>query len=248
MSNILENTRTFIDFRLERARVSGRLKTPADRAEAARSILETISAMKDALERALMVKDLAEKLGIDESLLRRNLNEPSGESPATPVEEKVIATQRETAEEELLLLVLENPRKWGEAIFREFEAKRFQVREARWLAEVLYEQIMAGHEPKPADVLDRCKDHTKRSRFVARLLSRQLEEDVDRDQLGLDCLLSLKHFEMQEEVRNVKEKMRLGEQEGEDVSRFAGAYLDIRRRYDSERKRLSQAWKKNVEF
>ena len=111
------------------------------------------------MERALTVKDLAEKLGIDESLLLRNLEESRVKTSDRPVGEPVSRTRRESAEEELLLMILEDPRRWGEAIFRELEPKRFQGREARWLSSVLYEEIMSGREPDPSVILGRCKDH-----------------------------------------------------------------------------------------
>ena len=248
MSHILKETQTFIDFRLERMKSEGRLNSPADRAEAARSILATISAMRDRLERALTVKDLSEKLGIDESLLSSMIDDPGNRGEGEVVDAVKQDGERNQDEEELLYLILEDPRRWGMKIFREYDPDRFIGTETRWLARVIYDALMAGGNAGPQSLLDACEGDPRRSRFVARLISRELEPGVNRALLGLDCLMKLNHRRMQKRIDEVKEAMRQARQRGDDDSPFAAQVQSIRREADSELDRLKQAWKKDVEF
>jgi len=69
----LTNAISFIDFKAKQFQRSGAFTTAEGKAQAVRSLVQSIAKMKDELKRNFYVKDVAEKYGIYESLLYREL-------------------------------------------------------------------------------------------------------------------------------------------------------------------------------
>ncbi|HYF03067.1 MAG TPA: DNA primase, partial [Patescibacteria group bacterium] len=65
----LRDAVSFLDFEAETFKNSGKLETPAGQAEAVRSLVRTISKVQDPLQRDFMIRSLAGKFGLNESLL-----------------------------------------------------------------------------------------------------------------------------------------------------------------------------------
>ena len=68
-----EEAVSFIDFKAQQFVKSGAFGTPEGKANAVRSIVQSIAKMKDELKRAFYVREVAEKYGIYESALHREL-------------------------------------------------------------------------------------------------------------------------------------------------------------------------------
>jgi DNA primase len=70
---LLQNAVSFIDFKASRFQRAGAFATPEGKAEAVRSLVQSIAKMKDELKRNFYVKEIAEKYGVHENLLFREL-------------------------------------------------------------------------------------------------------------------------------------------------------------------------------
>ncbi len=80
---LLDRAVTFLEFKANLYRAEGMFESPDKKTKAIRSIVQTIAKMKDELKRNLYIQTLAEKYGIYESVLFREL-EQSGAAGARP--------------------------------------------------------------------------------------------------------------------------------------------------------------------
>jgi len=249
MEDLLRSAKTFIDFRLDRLREMGKMKAPRDRAAAARTLLDTIARIRDPLERNLMVKDVAEKLGLEEALLTGQLRRIlKGKTEETSGFEKRGVSARKTAEQGLLKLLLEEGEKWGKVVFPYIKIDYFREREARIVVENLYESFLGGHVLDSRILLDRCSDDPGLIRYLTKLIAEGIGKDVDRSQFGLDCLLSLRQEEIRERIRRVREKMKAAQARGEVVSEHSITYTKLREELELVKREIGESWKKNVEI
>lgn len=125
---LLESAVSFLDFKANMLRAEGAFDTPEGQAAAVRSIVESIAKVRDELKRSFFIKSIAERYGIYESTLYRELEkfvnrdrlrervererpvERTDESPSPPAV-AVPSVNRQTvpaAEGELLRLMLEH--------------------------------------------------------------------------------------------------------------------------------------------
>jgi DNA primase len=249
LEELFRASQNFIDFQLNRLLEVGKMKTPGDRAAAARRILDTVARIRDPLERNLMVKDVAEKLGVEEALLvrqmrlkqRRKVIEDSGPKKAG-------FSMRQAAERGLLDLLLENGEKWAKLVFKYLDPDCFQEREARLLVESLYEGFLRGSMPDASILMDRFSSDTKVVQYLTKLLTEEIGENVDRSQLGLDCLWSLRQNQIQGKIQEVQEKIKSSKNTGENDLEYRRAYINLREELERVKKEIAEAWKKNVEI
>jgi DNA primase len=94
---LIKNAVTFLDFKAKVFETQGLLATPEGHTRAIRSIVETIARMKDEIKQQLYIKSLAEKYGLYETTLFRELERlsgprSSGKRPQPPVREGVEET------------------------------------------------------------------------------------------------------------------------------------------------------------
>jgi DNA primase len=101
---LLGEAPSFFDFLLERARGRFDCSSAAGRADAARLLLGYINKLPDAVERAELAKDLADRLGLDRNIVGQEMAAAAaGRKPWTPV----LAADLLPYERELLRFVLE---------------------------------------------------------------------------------------------------------------------------------------------
>ncbi len=75
---LVEGAVSFIDFKAHLFRAEGKFDTPEGQAEAVRSIVESVAKVKDELKRSFYVKSVAERYGVYESTLYRELEKLLG--------------------------------------------------------------------------------------------------------------------------------------------------------------------------
>ncbi len=249
IERFLNSALNFIDFRIHRLRETDQLKTNSQKAEAVRTILTTVAKIKDPLERNYIIKDVAEKLDTEESLLIQQLHQIQKGGTVHLFESKV---QKQSAfriaEEGILMLLLEDPGRWGKLIFQFIEPRYFEEREFRVMMDMIYEGYLRGDLPEPKTLLDHFSGDPTVVQHLTRLLSENMEQDVDRSQLGLDCVLKLREKEIDRMIDDIKKKLRSAQLMGEDVSEYSRIWMENREKRESQRNEIIKAWKKDVEI
>ncbi|MDI6804383.1 MAG: DNA primase [Bacteroidota bacterium] len=71
--NLIQNSISFIDFMAQAFETEGYFKTPEGQTKAVRKIIQTIAKIKDSIKRNFYIQDVAEKYGLYESVLQKEL-------------------------------------------------------------------------------------------------------------------------------------------------------------------------------
>jgi DNA primase len=248
MKTLFESAQTFTDFTLDRLKEKGKLKTPADRAKAAHHLLETVGRIQDSVERNIVMKDVAEKLGVDEKILLMQIRQSNREKRSAPDLGRKISSPHQTAEQGLLTLLLEDGEKWSKAIFQCIEPDRFRSRESKEIADILYRGFLKGKVPDTSRILDQLSSDSHMAHYATALLTNRLGGNVDRSQYGLDCVLNILQHELQEEIQKIRTMIREAEKRGQDVSDLNKQWMQVKSNMDRIRLETLETWKKTVEI
>jgi DNA primase len=245
LASVFEAAKPFAEFMLDQYKNEGRLETPGDKAEAARTVLAVIQKIKDAIERNLMIRDLAGRLDLSESMLLREAR--PGRTGDAAVQSATVRPAREKAERGILSLLLEDGERWGKLLFR-FVHQDMMVRpENRRLFNLLYDRFIQNQPLDPQSLSVIIQDSGLES-YLTELAFEPIGETTDRCQFGLDCILNLKRDEFRERVQAAKSLIRSEQAEGKDASIPAREYETLRQNLERTLEEVSQAWKKEVEI
>ncbi|MCJ7812013.1 DNA primase [bacterium] len=252
MQELLNSAQHFIDFQINRLRETGRLNTHNDKAEATRAILKTVLKIGDPLERNFAIKNVAEKLDVEEALLIQQMRQLlKGENTSFSETDKKNDSILLTAEQGILILLLEDSARWGKIIFQFVEPKYFQEREIRFIVDVIYEGFLRGNMPDAKVLIDRFIDNLKIVQYLTEMLTAKIGDDmdhVDRSQFGLDCVLKLQQKELHKQAREIQDKIRSAQSKGEDVSEYSRILVENRQQLQHQINKVVEMWKKNVEI
>ena len=86
MKERVADARSFIDFKASLFQRAGMMQTPEGKAKAVRSIVLSISKIQDEIKQAFYLKDVAERYGLYESTLQRELEKVRGQVRSAPVQ------------------------------------------------------------------------------------------------------------------------------------------------------------------
>ncbi len=180
---LIKNSISFIEFKARTFDRRGKLATPEGQAEATRSIVQTIAKIPDELRRNFFIKDVAERYGLYESVLYRELEKhlQSGRSRSVnetrssiqsrdqdpteglrvpvvdvPISDVTPRKEREisVAERDLVKLMLEEPRTMIEFILSHVSVDEFEHPHTRAVAQLLLDKYRAGEIIDPHMLLE----------------------------------------------------------------------------------------------
>lgn len=245
-NHLLNESKSIVEFQL--AWPKQKLDTPAAKSNAANELLDTIRKVKDPVERQLMVRELAEKLGIEESLLHQKIRKLKQREKQTETEADIVSyTAREKAEKTLLRMILEFGEIWGNAVFSQIQPSEFQNEMLRKLAESLYSIIQQGFTLEPDTVLNRLLSHHDAYQCAVSLISLPLGRDIDLIQLGLDCILYLKEDKMKQSIQSIRKEMRIHQHDEHKMEALREKWISIRQERAEVKQDITESWKKVVE-
>jgi DNA primase len=183
---LLSDAVSFLDFKARMFQLQGALETPEGQAEAVRAVVETLAKMKDELKRSFYIKKLAERYGLYESILYRELEKLVGrertrEHFAKQREAQVESSNLESktqqalpqpsatvpvAERELLKLILDHGNDMVHYVFSNVELALFSNEYVRRALEIILPHAERGDEWDAHTLMDEVTDIELR-RFIA---------------------------------------------------------------------------------
>lgn len=247
-NQLLSESKSIVEFQL--ARKKQNLETPADKSNAANELLDTINKVKDPVERQLMIRELAEKLGIEESLLHQKIRKLKQRDKQTESEEDTVSeTVREKAEKTLLRIILESSDTWAEAIFSLIQPGDFQHEMLRKLATSLNELILQRVSLEAETILNRLVGNPDAYECAVSLMATPLPlgQNADLNQLGLDCIVFLKEEEIRQSIFSIRQEMRKHQNDESKVEELRDTWVALRREREEIKKNITGSWKKVVE-
>jgi DNA primase len=246
-AKLLEGAVSFLDFKAEYFRSQGLLATPEGKTRAIRSLVETLSRMKDDLKRTLFIKSIAEKYELYESLLYRELESIMGREASraryaqrregergTPVlnpqtAEPLPPVEVPPPERDLVKVMIENGAEVMEFIFTHIRPESFTHPLARKAVDLLLAR--RGTEWDPATLVDQLDDASLKD-FVVNILFSRYEishgwavmgsrpDEPDHWKIAEDSILRLKELELDRMINESFRLLKAAEVRGEPLAEY----------------------------
>jgi DNA primase len=245
---LLDDAVSFLDYKARSFQSEGLFSTPEGQARAVRSIVETISKMKDELKRAFYIKSVSEKYGVYESLLYRELERMLGnertrsrfavrkESTVTLDESRVqqeVGPVRElpSAQRDLLKLMLEHGNEMVGFVFSHIERESFTHPMAQRLVETILHLAEGGRRWDVNTLIGDVEDAGFRQ-FVANLVFSKYEiskgwgamgsapEEPDAGEIAERCIQIMRKHQIDELLTENQKLMREASGRGEPVREY----------------------------
>ena len=250
---------SFLDFKASTFRDQGLLATPEGKTRAVRSIVETIARMKDEIKRNFYIKNVAEKYGVYESVLFRELETILGRErsrtayqgrtpvPPPPVTGglplSALRAGLTPPERDLLKVMLDVGPPMITFVTTHIPPAAFADPLARRTAELIVEHAGAGAAWDVPALLDTAEDPSLR-KFIADIVFNKYE--VSRGWSALDepdpwliaerCILRVKAGVLEGLIAENHARMKDAEREGGDL----GPYRETHLRLQNEKKELQK--------
>jgi DNA primase len=254
---LVKNAVSFLDFKASSFRDQGLLATPEGKTRAVRSIVETIARVRDEIKRNFYVQSIAEKYGIYESVLFREIENITGrdrsranlargrEQGLPPVRTGPAADDAapplSAHERDLLKVMLEAGPPMVEFVFSHLTRETFAHPLALRTVDAMQKFIAAG---RPWDVtsLTSDLDDDALRRFVADLVVSKYDiskgwADIkpgDLWTIAEKCVLRARGLGIRRLIEENYRLLKQAQQKGEDVAPFMEENL----RLEKERKEL----------
>ncbi len=254
---LVDGAESFLEFKANYFRRLGMLASPEGKVRAIRSIVNSISRMKDELRRTVYVKMLAEKYGLQESLLYREIEAALGASarearrPASPAPRPTALSvppppppsQLPAAERDALKVMLEYGDEIIRFVFSYVEPAMFRHPDARAIASRLALQASEARPFEPSAFLDGITEESEK-RLVSGLLMQKYEiapgwrtmkgapDEPDPWRLAEGSIVALRVRELDGQLEEVKTLFDQAAARGADLREF---HRQLRQLQDEKR-------------
>lgn len=251
--SLVQNSVSFIDFISKAFEQQGKLESAEGQTHAVRVIVQTISKVPDELKRTLYIKEVAQKYGLREVLLhkelekqlsgRKGLRHEASTPPQRPEENESVHSstvdgEMAVVEHDLLFAMLEGAEPVAQLVFGETTPDEFSHPQARALAAIISHRLEEGAPIEPSAMVSDLEDTTLKQ-LIADIVFNKYQiskglhiEQADPRKLALDALDRLRHERLVRMKKENQQRMREAIQRGEDVMQ----YLEYNRQLDEELK------------
>lgn len=231
---LIRNAVPLVDFKIGFMQQSGQFQTPETKSQAIRSLLQSIALVDDRIRKMFMVKELAERFNLDETSLwveiRRFERQQSDREPKQKKNETpppvAIPTRVKLAEQSLIEALVLSPGliKFAMDYLELAEIRHPRIQE---LVGFLYKVISANEYFSPQD-LNRFMDDPELAKILSRVLSQeQVNHDVQK-KIVEDCIVIIKKAAISTKIDEVRDRMRVSQQQGEDLVPLIAEFINLR--------------------
>lgn len=238
MDEYINSADSFVDFRLKHLKAAGENQSPIAKAEAAKSLINTVLQIKEPIEKNFAVKEIAEKLGVDENLLRRQIREKFIKAKDENVSKQMI--HADEAEDLLLFLFLENAQKWSSVIFRYIKYEN--IKSNKILVQLYndFEQNKINNEYK---IIRKFSHDPETASYLSGLMARREDKSTDRSKLCFDAIVDIKKRNLEKMIGEYREKIRRAQQNNKNVSVLRDKFVKLRMKLLSFKDEFEKKWK-----
>jgi len=238
---------SFLDFKASTFRDQGLLATPEGKTRAVRSIVETLARMKDEIKRNFYVKSVAERYGLYESVLFRELESILGRERSRPALTRRVAPGAAPApvradvpadslapERDLLKVMLEAGPPLIAFVTAHVPPAQFADPLARRAAESIVEFARRDAPWEVSALLDAVEDTGLRE-FIAGIVLTRYElshgwaavERADPWTIAERCILRLKTGALDRRIAENHARMKEAETAGGDVAPYQQTHMEL---------------------
>jgi DNA primase len=243
-ADLIAHAVSFLDFKAESFRNAGMLHTPEGKTQAVRSLVQTIAKVKDEIKRTFMVQSVAERYGLYESVLYKELDTILGHErdrnryaarreavrrpePAAPGESRSATVELPPTERDLIRVVAEAGLAMAEFVFGHIAPEQFIQPMARRAADMLKGMLDRREEWDAARLMASIVDQDLQ-RFVADILMARYE--ISRGWAGVDapdlwtiaedCILRMRTLEADRAIAENFQLLKEARDRHENVTPF----------------------------
>ena len=197
-----------------------------------------------------MLKEMAEKVVVDEAILIKQLHQLKSKTKSTGDQSlsRNAPSFENVAEDGLVLLLLEDEKKWARSIFQFISPKDLRGRASSAVLSEFYNDFLQGQITEPDELINRFQRDLDVIQFITKLMSEGMGKNMDRSQFGLDCVLRVKRSRIYEKIQTIQEKIKLAQNEGKDLTEYSKIWVELRKELKNTQSEIENGWKKNVEI
>ncbi len=243
MNEFIESAQTFIDFHLEQLKSNNSLNTPNAKAEAAKYLVNTVQNISDPLERNFYIKEISEKVGIEEKFL--HTYKKTGSSNNTGQNTKI--DHPRNAEDILIMFLLEDFNQWADVIFNFVSEDDIK---SNTILFAIYKDYSAHKINSENEIMDRFTEKPKIKSYLTALLARKkdtITKGDDYNRLCADCIVAIKKRSLRERIKNYQEQIRRQQKEKRDVSKLQDEYFRLKKQLVSLSNEMREVIFKKIE-
>jgi len=253
---VLSKAVTFVDFKANALRREGKLDSPEGKAEAVRTLVQTIAKIKDPLRQTFFIKDVAEKYKLYESALlselekfthkvpdrflaapRVNSSEAAGADNAKNKGAKE-ATEIPVEEKELLVVAFEEPMQMIPFIFSYVHTDEFSHPQTKEVAQILVDEFDSSGKVDIHQILQSASSDALR-KLIAELSFTPYQLGSRWEKVGArlsdtrtleraeGAIKRLKKKVLERELAENQQRMKDASLNGEDTVKFLKRHQEI---------------------
>lgn len=226
----VENASSFINFILERNR--DKLNSPVEKGEFIERMVKEISEVQDLIVRDFIVKSLAERINLNEERIfgqmkhflnkRKKFNQLPGdkESQEEKIQQPVLETGVDKAEFNLLQLILLKNDKINDFIYQHMDAENFINPAMKKIMQLLTHRLNRGNSIKADDLyLESWNEIEQKllSKIIGESENLEDKEETILYTLALDCIEKILLNQIDNEINEIRIKMKNAPQTGDDI-------------------------------
>jgi len=228
---LIEQAVPLLDFKIADLQKLGHFATASSRAVTTRSLLESVDRVKDQIRRAYLVKDLAEKLTIEEATLWTEMRKIASKTKSTKTadinkrqtesKKNYFITKLGAAELGLVEVMILNQDLIA-PISQHLSPDEIKHATIRNIIQQLY-NIKARNEYIEPSILSYFMDDPSSSDYLAELATRQ-PDSIDRRKMAEDYIRVVKMREIDEAIEDIRMQIRNSKSEENTASELLVVY------------------------
>ncbi len=227
MNEHIESAQSFVDFHLQQLKADGSLNSPYAKAEAAKKLMNTVVNIKDPLERNFYIKEISEKIGVEEKFLHKLQFTRTDTIRDTNQDIKGIHPKH--AEDILLVFLLEDFIKWADVIFDFIDEDDVT---SNTILSKIYKEYLQHKIKHEKDILDRFTENPEIKSYLTALMSRKKDtvtKSDDYNNLCADCIIEIKKRNLKDRIKKYQEQIRREQEHNKDVTTLEDKYFTLKK-------------------
>ncbi len=228
----IARARALVDYYIDEVIGTGR--NIDERRDAWKAALPFIAGIADAVERDQFMQRVAERLGVDEALVRREVSrqEASQGQPESPPARRTTGTL-DPVELSLIQMMIESPARISE-IDRGNVLSCFTSDALKSLGESLVESHRKGQTTRLAEIVDRVENKAVREKLLEATVSAGSPDEALRDRIFDDTLRKIRQRWYKEKQRDLRIRLLRAQEAGDQE--MCNRLLDEKERLRHEQK------------
>ncbi len=246
LERLLSSAQHFMDFQLQTIKKSHDLISSSEKTKAVYQLMETINQVKDPVQRALLVKEVSEKMGIEESLLL-NRFKPGKEKESEPHAGTEPVSTIQKAEQGILSVLMSQNESAAQVIFDFLYPDDFLHPREKEVFIYLKNQFSVRRTGSFIQVRDHFLQRPIFSPLFIALEMNRIDDENELLKFGIDCLLKIKTGQIQQEIKSIQDALK-SNPASVQLADLQQRYMALKNKSFQLRQEIITVWQKTVEF